>query len=128
MLHDLKYYDGQLNKIDRIPAELKTLFATAFEIEQDYMIEAAARRQKWIDQSQSLNLYINKPSGKLIDHLYKFAWLKGLKTTYYCRTLGATDAEKSTIHDGKLNAVAQQPTIKNGAACSIDNPECESCQ
>jgi ribonucleoside-diphosphate reductase alpha chain len=124
MMHDLKYFDGQIQQIERIPTEIKALFATAFEIEQEYLIEAASRRQKWIDQSQSLNLYINKPSGKLIDHLYKFAWLKGLKTTYYCRTLGATDAEKSTIHDGKLNAVAQQ----TAAVCSIDNPECESCQ
>jgi ribonucleoside-diphosphate reductase alpha chain len=126
-LHALKYFDGQLQKIERIPSSIKNLFATAFEIQQDYLIEAASRRQKWIDQSQSLNLYINKPSGKLIDHLYKFAWLKGLKTTYYCRTLGATDTEKSTIHDGKLNAVAQDQQ-QTPAVCSIDNPECESCQ
>ncbi len=123
MIHDLKYYNGQLNAIDRIPESIKNIFATAFEIDQEIMIEAASRRQKWIDQSQSLNLYISKPSGKLIDQLYKFAWSMGLKTTYYCRTLGATDAEKSTIHDAKLNAVLKTP-----AACSIDNPGCESCQ
>ena len=123
MIHDLKYYNGQLSAIDRIPQSIKNIFATAFEIDQEIMIEAASRRQKWIDQSQSLNLYISKPSGKLIDQLYRFAWSMGLKTTYYCRTLGATDAEKSTIHDAKLNAVLKTP-----AACSIDNPGCESCQ
>lgn len=118
MVKDLKYFNGSLQKITRIPESLKAQYLTAFEIESKWLVDAASRRQKWIDQAQSLNLYMRVPSGKALDILYRSAWLRGLKTTYYLRTLGATDAEKSTIHDGNLNAVA----------CSIDNPDCESCQ
>jgi ribonucleoside-diphosphate reductase alpha chain len=127
MIADLKYFDGSLAKIDRIPAELRTLYATAFEIEPKWLIEAASRRQKWIDQAQSLNLYISAPSGKKLDETYKLAWLRGLKTTYYLRSLGATHAEKSTAKAGALNAVpvAPEPETK---FCSIDNPDCEACQ
>ncbi len=123
MIHDLKYYDGQVQSISRIPDSIKNMFKTAFQITPQILLEAASRRQKWIDQSQSLNLYIPKASGKMIDMIYQTAWELGLKTTYYCRTLGATDAEKSTIHDKKLNAVKLEPNV-----CSIDNSECESCQ
>lgn len=122
MVNDLKYFDGSLKSIDRIPEDLKALYATAFEIDPNWLVEAGSRRQKWIDQSQSLNLYMAQPSGKKLDNLYRFAWLRGLKTTYYLRSLGATNAEKSTIHDSALNAVS------NIQACSIDNPDCESCQ
>jgi ribonucleoside-diphosphate reductase alpha chain len=122
MVHDLKYYDGSLRKIDRIPSELKQLYATAFEIEPRWLVEAASRRQKWIDQAQSLNLYMAEPSGKKLDVLYRMAWLRGLKTTYYLRSLGATNPEKATITDHALNAV------KMGKACSIDDPNCEACQ
>jgi len=122
--------------IDRIPAELKALYATAFEIEPRWLIEAGSRRQKWIDQSQSLNLYMAQPSGRKLDETYKLAWLSGLKTTYYLRTMGATHAEKSTITDGALNAVASEAArvqttaaiIESGKACSIADPECEACQ
>ncbi|MCX7194811.1 MAG: ribonucleoside-diphosphate reductase subunit alpha [Proteobacteria bacterium] len=119
MIADLKYFDGSLTKIDRIPAELRSLYATAFEIEPQWVIEAAARRQKWIDQAQSLNIYMAGVSGRKLDETYKLAWLRGLKTTYYLRTMGATSAEKSTSRAGELNAVQM---------CAIDNPECESCQ
>ncbi len=125
MVNDLKYYDGSLQSINRIPAELKKLYATAFEIEPRWLVDAASRRQKWIDQAQSLNLYMSEPSGKKLDILYRMAWLCGLKTTYYLRTLGATNAEKSTIHDSALNAVKIDETAK---VCAIENPECESCQ
>jgi ribonucleoside-diphosphate reductase alpha chain len=123
MINDLKYYDGSLQKINRIPSEIKKLYATAFEVEPKWLVEAASRRQKWIDQAQSLNLYMAEPSGKKLDMLYTNAWLLGLKTTYYCRSLGATNAEKSTISDGALNAVDIA-----AKACSIDNPDCEACQ
>lgn len=128
MINDLKYFNGSVKNIDRIPAELKSKYATAFEIDAKWLIDAASRRQKWIDQAQSLNLYIAQPSGKKLDTLYRSAWLRGLKTTYYLRSLGATDAEKSTIHTSNLNAV--KPTGEPIAAniCSIDNPDCESCQ
>jgi ribonucleoside-diphosphate reductase alpha chain len=119
MVNDIKYFDGSVKNIDRIPTELKDLYATAFEIEPSWLIEAGSRRQKWIDQSQSLNLYMAQPSGKKLDGLYRLAWTRGLKTTYYLRSLGATNAEKSTITTTALNAVK---------ACSIDNPDCESCQ
>jgi ribonucleoside-diphosphate reductase alpha chain len=119
MIADLKYFDGSLSKIDRIPDELRSLYATAFEIEPQWVIEAAARRQKWIDQAQSLNIYMAGVSGRKLDETYKLAWLRGLKTTYYLRTMGATSAEKSTSRVGELNAVQM---------CAIDNPECESCQ
>jgi ribonucleoside-diphosphate reductase alpha chain len=124
MITDLKYYDGSLQKINRIPEEIKTLYATAFEIKPKWLVEAASRRQKWIDQSQSLNLYMAEPSGKKLDLLYTNAWLLGLKTTYYMRSLGATNVEKSTISDGALNAV----NITKPNLCSIDDPDCEACQ
>jgi ribonucleoside-diphosphate reductase alpha chain len=125
MINDLKYYDGSLKAIKRIPEDLKELYATAFEIEPRWLIEAASRRQKWIDQAQSLNLYMAEPSGKKLDVLYRMAWLSGLKTTYYLRTMGATNVEKSTLASDALNAVKLTDTIK---ACSIDNPDCEACQ
>lgn len=134
MVHDLKYYDGSVKKIDRIPPELKQLYATAFEIEPRWLVEAASRRQKWIDQAQSLNLYMAEPSGKKLDVLYRMAWLRGLKTTYYLRSLGATNPEKSTITDHSLNAVKVTATVSGPAsntapkACSIDDPDCEACQ
>ncbi|MCH9643565.1 MAG: ribonucleoside-diphosphate reductase subunit alpha [Gammaproteobacteria bacterium] len=123
MIHDLKFFNGSVQAIDRVPADLKAIYATAFEVEPRWLVEAASRRQKWIDQAQSLNIYMAQPSGKKLDVLYRMAWLRGLKTTYYCRSLGATDTEKSTINDGQLNAVASAPK-----ACSIDDPECEACQ
>jgi ribonucleoside-diphosphate reductase alpha chain len=126
MANDLKYYDGRLQSIQRVPAEFKTLYATAFEIDPKWLIEAASRRQKWLDQAQSLNLYMAEPSGKKLDSLYKLAWLSGLKTTYYLRSLGATSTEKSTIHDGSLNAVKN--VVEEPKVCSILDPECEACQ
>jgi len=147
MVNDLKYFDGSIGAIDRIPDDLKALYATAFEIDSAWLIEAAARRQKWIDQSQSLNLYIANPSGKKLDALYRLAWSRGLKTTYYLRSRSATHVEKSTLKgtDGKLNSVASvtmmsgnsainvtsavtAPELSGAMACSIDNPECEACQ
>jgi len=127
MIADLKYFDGSLAKIDRIPPELRSLYATAFEIEPKWLVECAARRQKWVDQSQSLNLYMAGASGKRLDDTYKLAWLRGLKTTYYLRTLGATHAEKSTVRTGTLNAVSAE-TVTELKVCSIDDPECEACQ
>jgi len=105
MVGDIKYFDGSLARIDRIPADLRSLYATAFEIDPVWLIEAGARRQKWIDQAQSLNLYFHGASGKKLDETYKLAWIRGLKTTYYLRALGATHAEKSTGKGGELNAV-----------------------
>ncbi len=129
MINDLKYYDGSVQHIDRIPAELKQLYATAFEIDPRWLIEAASRRQKWLDQGQSLNLYMSEPSGKKLDALYKMAWLRGLKTTYYLRSMGATHVEKSTLADGKLNSVQVNPEVEEAAkVCSILDPECEACQ
>ena len=133
MIADLKYFDGSLAKIDRIPPEIRNLYATAFEVEPKWLVECAARRQKWIDQSQSLNIYMAGASGKKLDETYKLAWMRGLKTTYYLRTLGATTAEKSTVKAGALNAVPSDGGITAAPAtdakfCSIDNPECESCQ
>jgi ribonucleoside-diphosphate reductase alpha chain len=132
MIADLKYFDGSLAKIDRIPPEIRTLYATAFEIEPRWLVECAARRQKWIDQSQSLNIYMAGASGKKLDDTYKLAWIRGLKTTYYLRTLGATSAEKSTVTTGQLNAVTTDGGLTAPATdakfCSIDNAECESCQ
>lgn len=137
MIADLKYFDGSLAKIDRIPAELRGLYATAFEVEPKWLIEAAARRQKWIDQAQSLNIYMSGVSGRKLDETYKLAWMRGLKTTYYLRTLGATAAEKSTSRAGSLNAVssgsdtavaAASAAVEETKFCSIDNPECEACQ
>jgi ribonucleoside-diphosphate reductase alpha chain len=131
MIADLKYFDGSLAKIDRIPAEVRALYATSFEIEPKWLVECAARRQKWIDQSQSLNIYMAGASGKKLDETYKLAWLRGLKTTYYLRTMGATHAEKSTVTTSQLNAVPAgdySAPATDAKFCSIDNPECESCQ
>jgi ribonucleoside-diphosphate reductase alpha chain len=134
MIADLKYFDGSLARIDRVPQELRTLYATAFEIDPTWLVECAARRQKWIDQSQSLNIYMGGASGKKLDEVYKLAWLRGLKTTYYLRTLGATHAEKSTVARGALNAVPSDGGVLAEAAqsqpkvCSILDPDCEACQ
>ena len=146
MVNDLKYYDGSLAPIDRAPQELKALYATAFEVEPRWLVDAAARRQKWIDQAQSLNIYIAGASGKKLDITYRMAWLRGLKTTYYLRSLGATSTEKSTLEKSDaLNAVSAAPLATLGAsgadalvelgapadvpdACSIDDPDCEACQ
>ncbi len=155
MVNDLKYYDGGTQNIDRIPDDLKRLYATAFEMDPRWLVEAASRRQKWIDQSQSLNLYMSEPSGAKMDNLYKLAWVKGLKTTYYLRSIGATHVEKSTLEgrDNKLNAVKMGGSPENGqsnsqsnsprngldsgpshglnggaSACSILDPGCEACQ
>ena len=143
MVNDLKYYDGSLQSIDRIPADLKQLYSTAFEVEPRWLVDAASRRQKWIDQAQSLNLYIANASGKKLDIMYRMAWMRGLKTTYYLRALSATSTEKSTvIGDGALNAVASDISsaagINQGSpmgepaevpqACTIDDPDCEACQ
>jgi ribonucleoside-diphosphate reductase alpha chain len=126
MISDLKYFDGSLGAIDRVPTELKLLYATSFEIEPTWLIQAAANRQKWIDQAQSLNLYLAQPSGKKLDALYREAWHAGLKTTYYLRSRSATHVEKSTMTrtDGKLNAVS----IETPKLCAIDDPTCEACQ
>ena len=136
MISDLKYFDGNLARIDRAPAELRRLYATAFEVEPKWLVEAGARRQKWIDQSQSLNIYMAGASGKKLDETYKLAWIRGLKTTYYLRAMGATHAEKSTSKAGALNAVpsggvtqlASASTTEEPKICAIDNPECEACQ
>jgi ribonucleoside-diphosphate reductase alpha chain len=127
MIADLKYFDGNLARIDRVPAALRRLYATAFEVEPKWLVEAAARRQKWIDQSQSLNIYMAGASGKKLDETYKLAWIRGLKTTYYLRAMGATHAEKSTVRAGQLNAVPAA-AVEEAKACSIDNPDCEACQ
>jgi ribonucleoside-diphosphate reductase alpha chain len=129
MVSDLKYFDGSLGAIDRVPEHLKALYATAFEIDSSWLIEAASRRQKWIDQAQSLNLYIAQPNGRKLDALYRLAWKRGLKTTYYLRSQSAMHVEKSTLKgtDGKLNAVAAEPIVVPNA-CSIDDPTCEACQ
>ena len=150
MVADLKYFDGSLSRIDRVPAELRELYATAFEVEPEWLVESASRRQKWIDQAQSLNIYMAGASGKKLDDTYKLAWQRGLKTTYYLRTMGATSAEKSTGRGGELNAVNSaglgsaaaaaaaaaanlpEPEIL-GAACTMRPgdagfDECEACQ
>ncbi|MFN3296556.1 ribonucleoside-diphosphate reductase subunit alpha [Caldimonas sp.] len=151
MVMDLKHFDGSLRRIDRVPEDLKQLYATAFEIEPMWLVEAAARRQKWIDQAQSLNIYMAGASGKKLDETYKLAWQRGLKTTYYLRTIGATHAEKSTVKTGQLNAVPTQGGVTSAASaletaaeqaraqmaavpatdvkfCAIDDPTCEACQ
>ncbi|HET7260245.1 MAG TPA: ribonucleoside-diphosphate reductase subunit alpha [Casimicrobiaceae bacterium] len=145
MVADLKHFDGSLARIDRIPATLRELYATAFEVDPTWIVEAGARRQKWIDQAQSLNIYMAGASGKKLDETYKLAWQRGLKTTYYLRSLAATSAEKSTGRGGELNAVPETGSLAStpsagaasaGAAtasteprfCAIDNPECEACQ
>jgi len=131
MRHDLKFFDGSVSRIDRVPADLKALYATAFEIDPLRLVEAAARRQKWIDQSQSLNLYIARATGPQLDKLYRTAWRSGLKTTYYLRTLAATHVEKSTVAHGALNAVGNAPA--EGAVCTLKPGDsgyegCEACQ
>ena len=150
MVNDLKYFDGSLAAVDRAPDEFKQLYATAFEVEPRWLVDAASRRQKWIDQAQSLNLYMDNATGKKLEVTYRMAWLRGLKTTYYLRALGATSTEKSTLDraDGNLNAVAADsgpasaaaPPVQTApkealgepagvpAACSIDDPDCEACQ
>jgi ribonucleoside-diphosphate reductase alpha chain len=156
MVMDLKHFDGSLAPIDRVPQDIKQLYATAFEVETRWLVEAAARRQKWIDQAQSLNIYMAGASGKKLDETYKLAWLRGLKTTYYLRTMSATHVEKSTVSAGRLNAVSagseMAPTSKMSSAleaaaaaaqeqmvlasnaatdikfCGVDDPTCESCQ
>lgn len=133
MVNDLKYYEGSVQKLDRVPADMKAMYATAFEIEPRWLVDAGSRRQKWIDQAQSLNLYLAEASGKKLDITYRMAWYRGLKTTYYLRAIGATATEKSTVSDGALNAVKAQIEDMVVAApvplaCSIDNPDCEACQ
>ena len=152
MLVDLKHFDGSLRPIDRVPNEIKTLYATAFEVDSSWIVEAASRRQKWIDQAQSLNIYMSGASGKKLDDTYKLAWVRGLKTTYYLRTIGATHAEKSTVKAGKMNSVSSGnegagagfSALDSAAAaaqaqlsatpatdirfCAIDDPSCEACQ
>jgi len=137
MVMDLKHFDGSLRPIDRVPQEIKQLYATAFEVEPQWLVEAAARRQKWIDQAQSLNIYMAGASGKKLDDTYKLAWLRGLKTTYYLRTTSATHAEKSTIAAGQLNAVSSGAGTGGAAAAApasdvkftaIDDQICEACQ
>ncbi|MBP8289447.1 MAG: ribonucleoside-diphosphate reductase subunit alpha, partial [Chromatiaceae bacterium] len=139
MVNDLKYFDGSVQAIDRIPAALKELYATAFEIDARWLVEAGSRRQKWLDQAQSLNLYMSEPNGKKLDNLYKLAWVRGLKTTYYLRSMGATHVEKSTMTDtGRANrpsavggnhlATKTAGKVEAPKACSILDPECEACQ
>jgi len=150
MLMDLKHYKGSLRAVDRVPDELKALYATAFEVDATWLVEAGARRQKWIDQAQSLNIYLAGASGKKLDETYKLAWLRGLKTTYYLRTMGATHAEMSTVDRKQLNAVPSSNNVGGMSAleaaaaqaqamladapatdikfCAIDDPTCEACQ
>jgi len=129
MVNDLKYYDGSISNVDRVSDDIKQLFATAFEIDARWLVEAGSRRQKWLDQAQSLNLYLSEPNGSKLDNLYKLAWVRGLKTTYYLRTLGATHVEKSTLADGKLNAVQGDVAAdEEPLVCSILDPDCEACQ
>jgi ribonucleoside-diphosphate reductase alpha chain len=151
MVMDLKHFDGSLRPIDRVPQDVKALYATAFEVETTWLVEAASRRQKWIDQAQSLNIYMAGASGKKLDDTYKLAWLRGLKTTYYLRTQSATHAEKSTVQSGRLNSVSSGNEAPSGmsaleaaaaaakaqmsampatdiAFCGVDDPTCEACQ
>ena len=143
MIADLKYFDGTLSKIDRVPQDLRDLYATAFEVEPSWLVEAASRRQKWIDQAQSLNIYMGGASGKKLDDTYKLAWLRGLKTTYYLRTMAATHVEKSTVTSSQLNSVSSGGGVNGtdaAAAQELDGPactmrpgdagfeECEACQ
>jgi ribonucleoside-diphosphate reductase alpha chain len=144
MVNDLKYFDGSLQSIDRIPQNLKELYVTAFEMDARWLIEAASRRQKWLDQAQSLNLYMAEPSGKKMDNLYKLAWLRGLKTTYYLRSMGATAAEKTSSSSpapapvavvsstststSSLDDIVSGEGVEAPQACSILEPDCEACQ
>ncbi len=127
MLNDLKYFEGSVQPIDRIPDELKAKYATAFEIDPRWLVEAASRRQKWIDQGQSLNLYMVDPSGKKMDDLYKLAWVRGLKTTYYLRSMGATHMEKS-VESSSSQPQNSTPGSQAPSACSILEPDCDACQ
>ena len=133
MVADLKYFDGSLARIDRIPAGTRELFATAFEVDPKWLVECAARRQKWIDQAQSLNIYMGGASGKQLDEVYRLAWVRGLKTTYYLRTMGATHAEKSTTRTGQLNAVPNASDEAGARVCALKPAQagfsdCEACQ
>ncbi len=139
MANDLKYYDGSVQQIDRVPDDLKEQYKTAFELDARWLVEAASRRQKWIDQGQSLNLYMSEPNGQKLDALYKLAWVRGLKTTYYLRSMGATHVEKSTMDASRgsgLNAVSsdasavgsEAPGSTAPKACSILDPDCDACQ
>jgi len=137
MIDDLKYFDGSVQEITRVPSALKAKYATAFEIDYEWIIEAASRRQKWIDQGQSLNLYQAKPSGKKISDMYMHAWERGLKTTYYLRSMGATRIEKSTLDINKYaNVVGQRLRDDKGKVVDAPTPkpgaepvqDCESCQ
>jgi len=151
MVMDLKHFDGSLRPIDRVPQEIKALYATAFEVEPQWLVEAASRRQKWIDQAQSLNIYMAGASGKKLDETYKLAWLRGLKTTYYLRTSSAQQVEKSTVQAGSHNSVSSGSPIGGLSAleaaamaaqaqhlsavaatdvkfCGVDDPTCEACQ
>jgi ribonucleoside-diphosphate reductase alpha chain len=131
MVNDLKYFDGSVQAIGRIPADLKAIYSTAFEVEPRWLVESASRRQKWIDQAQSLNLYINNANGKKLDITYRMAWFSGLKTTYYLRSLAASGTEKSTIDTSTLNSVSNESAggpAPVPAACSLDDPDCEACQ
>ena len=154
MLEELKYKDGSILGIDRIPEKIREIYRTAFEVEPDWYIECASRRQKWIDQAQSLNIYMAGASGKKLDDTYKLAWIRGLKTTYYLRTMSATHVEKSTVAAGRMNAVSSgsnAPSANTGMSaldaaaaeaklqmasgpatdikfCGVDDPTCESCQ
>ncbi len=130
MIADPKYFDGSLARIDRASAEPKSLYTTAFEIDPKWLVEAASRRLKWIDQAQSLNIYMAGASGRMLDETYRLVWLRGLKTTCYLRSPGATHAEKSTTRSGELNVVAncsELMIVTEAKFCSIDNPGCESC-
>jgi ribonucleoside-diphosphate reductase alpha chain len=152
MVMDLKHFDGSLRPIDRVPQEIKALYATAFEVEPQWLVEAASRRQKWIDQAQSLNIYMAGASGKKLDETYKLAWLRGLKTTYYLRTSSAQQVEKSTVQAGSHNSVSSGSPTTGGLSalevaamaaqaqqlsavaatdvkfCGVDDPTCEACQ
>ena len=136
MANDLKYYDGSVQQIDRVPQDLKAQYQTAFELDARWLVEAASRRQKWIDQGQSLNLYMSEPNGQKLDALYKLAWVRGLKTTYYLRSMGATHVEKSTMDTSRssgLNAVdnttaTEMAESQAPKACSILDPDCDACQ
>ena len=127
----LKYFDGDLSEIEPIPAELKDRYRTAFQIDPRALIDAAARRQKWIDQSQSLNLFLAEPDMKALSHMYRHAWRAGLKTTYYLRTLGASTIEKATVHAATEAPVPTAGSVE-AAACSIEaaarGEDCEACQ
>jgi ribonucleoside-diphosphate reductase alpha chain len=140
MCEAIMYYDGVLGEIERLPEDIRGRYATAFEIDPRWLIECASRRQKWIDMGQSLNLYLDKPHGRALDEMYRLAWRRGLKTTYYLRSVGATQVEKSTVDINKFGVqprwmknksasadieVTRQPAAK---ACRLDDPDCEACQ